>query len=237
MKSLASILGGIAFVAVLLLVNGGYVYKTTCPLASGSNQVTWSYGINDLVPYIRSTDPPCRSHTTTRLALSVIGIWPLGHGTTQASPTAADHAAADSLQTATAAITAEYARERTHSAALRQEANTDGVTPVVRQKFVSYLNEGETALQSIKVELDRTGTEASDPQLVESRNALSAYLGYQVAADRLFFSSSSVNDWGKQVAAQYGSKLTSVLARLRYLSIAVQGRYPQVKEWGFLPAK
>src|SRR6266508_2071649 len=64
-----------------LLLNGGYVYKTSCPLASGGTQTTWTYGIDDILPYIRHTSEPCTAHTGTRLVLSAIGIAPLGnHG-------------------------------------------------------------------------------------------------------------------------------------------------------------
>ncbi len=104
MGYVASLLGGAAVIVALVLVNGGYVYKTTCPLASGGSQTSWTYGINDIVPYIRKTKAPCYSHTGTRLALSWVGIRPLGHSTKSKAITAEDRAAADSLQVATTTL-------------------------------------------------------------------------------------------------------------------------------------
>ena len=74
---LLGIAAGSVVVLVLLVVNGGYVYKTTCPNSGGSETTSWVYGIDDVLPYTRSTSPPCYSHTATRLLLSSIGIAPL----------------------------------------------------------------------------------------------------------------------------------------------------------------
>lgn len=71
------VLGVGAIALIFLLINGGYVYRTKCPLPSGGTQTSWTYGINDILPYIRSTSAPCKSHTGTRLALSAIGISPI----------------------------------------------------------------------------------------------------------------------------------------------------------------
>jgi hypothetical protein len=76
------ILGAVTVAALFLVVNGGYVYKTQCPLPGGGVTASWTYGINDILPYIRTTSAPCVSHTGTRLALSALSIWPL-HSTHQ----------------------------------------------------------------------------------------------------------------------------------------------------------
>jgi hypothetical protein len=172
-------LGGVAVVVAFLLINGGYVYKTTCPLASGSSETSWTYNILDIIPYTRDTKPPCSSHTATRLALSWIGIWPLEHGTKAKAITPADRTAAENLREATSAIVAEYARERTVGASLTNETNTKGLTAATRQKFIRLVNDGSAKYQVIKDEVDRP-IAASDPQLIEARKALSTWLGYQV---------------------------------------------------------
>jgi hypothetical protein len=84
-STIAGLLTGAGVVLVLLLVNGGFVYKTTCPLASGGTQTSWTWAINDIIPYTRSTSPPCSSHTATRLLLSTVGAWPLHRATASAS--------------------------------------------------------------------------------------------------------------------------------------------------------
>ncbi len=234
----AAALGGVTLgLGAFALINGGYVYKTTCPLASGGSQTSWTYAIVDILPYIRRTKEPCHSHTSTRLALSGIGIWPLGHSTTKArATTAGDREAVESLRVATAEITTEYARERRLSAAFTKEAKAKGFTPAIRQKLIRLLKDTRGALQAIKDKLDRP-IKASDSQLLDTRAALSEWIGYQVAVDDLFFSSSSPQDWLNRGEKQYGSKLNDVVARLHYLSVTIQARFPQVKDWSFLPAK
>jgi hypothetical protein len=236
MEYVGRFLGGVIGVVAVVLINGGYVYKTTCPLASGGTQTSWTWGINDIVPYIRNTTAPCYSHTGTRLALSGIGIWPLGHSTEAKTDSRKNRAAAESLRVATASITTEYARERTATAAFIREAKAKGLTPVVRQRLIRLFNRSIAEFQAIKDSLDRP-INAADQQLVDGRDALSTWLGYQVAINRLFVSASSYKQWMDEVNAQFGSKLNDVDSRLRYLSLAIEARYPQVNDWGFLPAK
>jgi hypothetical protein len=233
---IGSVLGGIAFVIVFALINGGYVYKTTCPLASGGSESSWTYAINDIIPYTRSTNAPCHGHTGTRLALSGLGIWPLGHKSTTHELTAEDQQAAESLRVATSAITAEYAFERQTSDRLRAESNNfQAMTPKVRTEFANYINTAAANYEKIKANLDKP-TAATDQQLIDTRKALSEWLGYIVGVNSLFQTSSSIEDWQAKTK-QYLPKLRDSASRLRYLSVAVQTRFPQVKEWGFLPAK
>ncbi len=121
-------------------------------------------------------------------------------------------------------------------AAFTQELKAKGLTPAVRRELIGLFNGVNAVYQGIKDKLDRP-IKASDPQLIDARKSLSTYLGYQIAVNKLFFSSSSVKDYGDRVNAQYGSKLPAVVQRLRFLSVAIEARYPQVKDWGFLPAK
>jgi hypothetical protein len=237
MRYLAGFLGGAVVLAAVLIINGGFVYKTTCPTPTGGHTTSWTYGIDDIVPYTRKTDPPCYSHTGTRLLLSAVRIWPLANGTAKTNPvTATDRAAAESLGTAVSAISTEYTRERKLVASLTSEARAQGVTPAVRRRFVRLLAGTVAALESIKSRVDRS-PEPSDSQLVDTRDALSTYLRYQIEIDQLFSSSSSLQDWSDKVKARYGRKLFDVVGRLRFLSVPVQERFPQVKDWSFLPPK
>lgn len=70
---------GLALAAsvVVFLANGGYVYKTTCPLPAGGSQSSWTWAIDDVIPYTRQTAAPCVSHSGARLLLSALGISPL----------------------------------------------------------------------------------------------------------------------------------------------------------------
>jgi len=111
MNTIFSLAGGAAAVVIALLLNLGYVYKTSCP--SGTS---WHYSaLDDVIPYTRQAAAPCHTHSATRLALSAIGIAKVKETSgTGASATAdkANQQAADTLREATAVITAEYARQR-----------------------------------------------------------------------------------------------------------------------------
>jgi hypothetical protein len=74
--------GGLIMALVVLtvavLVNGGFVYKTSCATADGHTITHWSYAISDVIPYIGYAESGCQSHTGTRELLSAVGVWPLG---------------------------------------------------------------------------------------------------------------------------------------------------------------
>ena len=67
----------VSVLVVLLVVNGGYVYRTQCPHVDGSTETSWRYGISDIVPYVGYSQSGCQVHTATRLLLDAIGIWKL----------------------------------------------------------------------------------------------------------------------------------------------------------------
>jgi hypothetical protein len=191
-----------------------------------------TYGIVDILPYIRSTSPPCSSHTGTRLALSWIGVWSLGNSTKAVAITPADRAAAEGLRVATSATSTEYAQESAASAAATREMKAKGVTTAIRQKLIRSVNDAIAAWQRIKSPLDLP-SKATDAQLIDARKSLSTYLGYLITTDHLLLSGAS----GKDINAQYGSKLQAIYQHLRYLAFVIEARYPQVKDWSFLPAK
>ncbi len=81
MRSVVGSLFGIASVvligAAILLLNGGYVYRTQCPRVGGSTETDWSYRIFAIVPYLGYSRSGCQVHTATRIALDAVGIWKL----------------------------------------------------------------------------------------------------------------------------------------------------------------
>jgi hypothetical protein len=223
-------------VVVFLPVNGGYVYRTKCPLASGGTQTKWTYGIDDILPYIRSTSPPCHSHTGTRLVISAMGISPIhdddSTAVSKTNITPADKSAAEALATATSSISAEYDRERRAVAPLQAAFKSQGLTPELRQKFIVLF---ETALRrylAIKQGLDRSRL-ASDPQLLEANRLLSLWLARQIEVDRVFLTSKSTSEFDRRTRA-VAEKIAPVTRRLDALSVEIQAKYPNVTDWGFL---
>lgn len=98
MTRIAGFFSAFAVVLVIVLVNGGYVYKTTCQQPNGSTTTGWEYRINDVVPYFGFSQSGCTAHTATREVLSAIGLWKLKSGTSRGD-TANAHAAALELRT------------------------------------------------------------------------------------------------------------------------------------------
>lgn len=223
-----------AGLTAFLLINLGYVYKTSCPLASGGKQTSWTWTINDILPYIRKTEPPCEAHTATRLLVSVIGIAPLGSGdrkaTADAMPSKADQRAADSLRYATAGITSEYVRERS----LTSSITASGVARKERlRRLFALVRAGVTRFQGIKTRLDQPVPGATDADLVEARRLLSRWLGIQIEADEALFSSSTLDEWRKK-GERILRGVLPVVARLETLSASIQVKYPEVNSWAFL---
>ncbi|TMC50039.1 MAG: hypothetical protein E6J20_17635 [Chloroflexi bacterium] len=232
MLMIIPLIGGALFFLAVIAINGGYVYKTTCPRPTGGNDSSWSYNIDDIVPYTRTVSPPCSTHSASRLALSWVGIWSLGHGATPVKITTADKQEAVALGAATKATADEYARENAASAAITKEMQAKGVTRALEDKLVAFVKGSITKWGAIKARVDQP-TSASDKQLLEARQLLSTFVGYLATSDRLLLSGTS----GKDVNAQYGGKLVTTARRLQYDLAFLKARYPQVKDWTNLPSK
>jgi hypothetical protein len=226
------LIGGALFVLALVAINGGYVYRTDCPKPTGGSDSSWSYNINDIIPYTRSADAPCSTHSLSRLALSWTGIWSLGHTVKPVTITAADKQAAVVLGAATKAVSTEYARETTASAAITQEIKAKGATQAVEAKLASLIKGSITKWNGIKARVDQP-TSADDKQLREARTLLGTYVGYLAAQGQLLLQGTSAQD----ANAQYHNKALATAQRLEYDLAFLKARYPQVTDWTDLPSK
>jgi hypothetical protein len=234
---LGSIATGVTVGVIFLLINGGYVYRTKCPLPGGSTQTHWTYGIDDILPYIRSTSPPCKSHTGTRLLLSAVGIAKIDDGGSNTAPasnvTPADTAAADALAMATSAITAEYDNERRILAPIQPALKSQGLTPALKQKLVQELDRGANRLLAIKKTLDGAAP-ADDSELAETQRILSLWLARQVEIYRVFLTTNTSAEYERRTT-DLARKIHPLSQRLQTLSVEIQAKYPNVTDWGFLP--
>jgi hypothetical protein len=86
--ALSGVLGGAIAVLAILLLNGGYVYRTQCPRADGSTETTWSYKLDLAIPYIGYSRSGCESHTATRVGLDAAGLWKIRK---ESAPAIQDH--------------------------------------------------------------------------------------------------------------------------------------------------
>ncbi len=228
MNTIFSLAGGAAAVVIALLLNAGYVYKTTCP--SGTS---WHYSaLDDVIPYTRQAAAPCHTHSATRVALSSIGIAKIREAPEAKANTSAEKAnqqAADTLRYATTAITSEYAHQRSLVAEIQDSRRT--VTE--RRAKVRNLFIGEmTRFQAVKLQLDRPVPDISDPELIEARRLLSRWLALQMNALRIVVSTPS-----PQVKAKVDEALRPILPvveRLETLSYSIRQKYPEVDSWEFL---
>jgi hypothetical protein len=234
---LGSVAVGLTVAVVFLLINGGYVYRTKCPLSSGGTQTNWTYGIDDILPYIRSTSYPCKSHTGTRLLLSAVGIAKINDGGSNTAPasnvTPTDAAAAEALATATSAITAEFDNERRTIAPLQTAIKSQGLTPAVKQKLLLEIERAANRMQAIKRTLDSTAP-ANDSELAETQRVLSLWLARQVEGDRVILTASTNAEFERRTT-EVARKIQPLSRRLQTLSVEIQAKYPNVTDWGFLP--
>jgi hypothetical protein len=235
LRFVATALGVGAFVLFALLVNGGYVYRTKCPLPSGGTETSWTYGINDVLPYIRSTSAPCKSHTGTRLALSEVGVFPIHDGFSVPSShvTQQDREAADALANATAAISTHFKRERKETTAFRHDLQAAGFTRALYARFLRIVQSEDKDLGSIKKDLDNS-TRAKDTELAEAQRDLSLWLAREIESNSAYLTSSSFAEAQKKSHTAL-LKAVPVVRRLQTLAPDLQAKYPNVKDWGFLP--
>ena len=91
MGLLARLMGGAALLGAILLVNGGYVYRTQCPQVGGSIETDWTYRIYAVVPYLGYSRSGCEVHTATRIALDAIGVWKIHNAPSAVAAITTDH--------------------------------------------------------------------------------------------------------------------------------------------------
>lgn len=231
-----ALFGGLFIVVAVLVANGGYVYKTTCPTSAGSTQTSWTYDINDIVPYLNSASAPCVSHSGTRLLISAVGIAPLGHHEAQYSSAeiAENKSLAGALATTTTDIDQEYAYERT------QTTKTKALAAKNRSAALAYavlmIRGGITRLNSFKGQLD-SAPDAPDGNLTDAKTLLSQWLGLQSKADRVSlaeFQTGAVNAQAKAQAVAVGRELQPIVLKLRGLAPTLSADYPQLTHWSYL---
>jgi hypothetical protein len=216
----------LAVIAFFGLINGGYVYKTTCPLAGGAKQTSWTYAISDVLPYIRHTSAPCHAHTGTRLLLDTVGLVKIHDANAAVKMDPRNLAVAESLGSAVVAIKAEFARERKATAAFgHMNARTMSKRDKVR--LGALLHTGIAKFETIRSRLD-AHTTAPDSQLEATRALLSTWLGYQIAADRIYFVARSKQDFLTR-ARRFARSVSETGAKLNPMVLEVQTKYPEVK--------
>lgn len=226
---------GTVVILALLVVNGGYVYKTTCPNASGGSTTGWTYGINDVLPYIRTTSAPCSSHTATRLLVSAVGIAPLGH---HASFSAADmrknQTLATTLGSVNAAINREYATERAMTGTVRKLVKTNRQAGITFVETVMTL--GSARFEDLSKRVDRA-PDAPDANLTRASDLLGQWLRLQAEVDRVgsagLSSGGGVATYKAQTLA-VARKIAPVATELQALAPTLAAAYPQLTRWSYL---
>ena len=220
-------LAGAGAVAAVLLVNGGYIYKTSCPLSSGGTQTSWTYGINDLLPYIRSTSAPCTSHTATRLALSAIGIARIAN---PASATKTDVLGARALGAVTAAINSEYALERRQITQLKKKSGLSQA----RRSSLAHQEIGLVVTHMQRIQTQLTNLPRSpDTDLAAARDLLRQWFGYQIQFDTALNNQMTKAEL-TALEGRIGPQLSKNVTDLQAAAAVVGAKYPGVADWSFL---
>jgi len=226
---------GTFVVLALLVVNGGYVYKTTCPNASGGSTTGWTYGINDVLPYIRTTSAPCSSHTATRLLVSAVGIAPLGHHASfSAADMHKDQTLATTLGSVNAAINHEYATERAMIVAVRKLVKTNRQAGLTLVETVMTI--GSTRFEALSKRVDRAPG-VPDANLNHAADLLSQWLSLQAEVSRVGSAALSSGGSAATYKAQtlaVARKIAPVATELRTLAPTLAATYPQLTQWSYL---
>ena len=227
--TLGGIVVAIGVVTAFLVVNGGYVDKTTCPGGGGGTQTSWSWGIDDIIPYSRTTTPPCVSHTATRLLISWVGISSLNSGATKT--TDADGAFVKQASPILRDISAEFVQETKEANAIKN------FTGDKTQASTAVMVRAAQVMRNIGAQL-KSSPIADDPDLVSLRSKLIVWTTFQRFADLQFATAvrnGSVANLGKVLAKSKGAaSFLAARSDLNKLSLTLQARYPQLDNWGFL---
>ena len=216
-------MGSAAVLAVVAAVNLGYLYKTACP--TGTH---WSWTINDVVPYTRTANAPCVSHSAGRLLVSWVGISKLGGSR---SVDAADSAFVKQTSGVLSDISTEFARERKEANTLK-DFNGDRV-----QAALTVTTRSANALKALRSRMRATPV-AHDHDLISLRTELTHWIGLQVQIDQLIADSVKAGTLSTTVKLLPKTKLARDIAtshdRLNTLAVTLQDRYPALHDWGFL---
>lgn len=222
---------------VIAAVNGGYVYKTTCPMPSGATSTSWTYGIDDVLPYIRQVSEPCETHTASRLALSAIGIAPL-HGSKRDVPNAstarADARAARDFAKSEAAIITEFQREVLVAAGLTAQLNSGKLSrQEMAAKFKPVLLETVVNMRRI-LSAASAAPPADDSDLRQAQLDLRRWLRLQLKSDGLILSTLSGSSTSAELTAQtkrIRQQLGAVSKDLQKRTELLSPAYPSIRLW------
>lgn len=235
-RTAATVGGLIAVTPVLiafLLFNGGFVYRTTCPLAGGGQQTTWSQGLFDVLPYTRQTEPPCEADTLTRVALNSVGLFEESDpGAGQIEVTAADQRAVSKLSEVVTAISDQFKRERTLIAPFQEKADRGEITDDDREAALAMLEDIEATYEATREEI-RDIPEADDDDLREARGHLLRWAEFQIASMRILRTSGSGEETREALEEEY-EDIPDVGNRLSVLGAILETRYDDAGDWSFL---
>ena len=88
-------------------------------------------------------------------------------------------------------------------------------------------------LTAIKTQLDRA-PRASDRDLAQAQDVLSLWVAQQIQADRVLLTAKTPADANAQTL-NIAKKLMPLSHQLQGLAVEVQGKFPGVRDWSFLP--
>lgn len=225
--------------AVLLLfvfANGGYVWRDDCMTARGSVETSYSYRINQLVPYLAPSEPGCSYYSGTRVLASAVGFWeiPTVRGTsTETSSTA-------SAETARFVTGASEALEVVSRDWERQKGLEDEVRGLSRSETIEVLRRSlDTTKTTYEEQIDRLRRlpDPSDDDLVVLRSSLTDWMRLQLAAQDVFmtaFESGASREEMDARQAELADDLQRRRATLLRMRAVLPSRYPELDSWSFL---
>lgn len=233
---LVSVLVVPAIPLVILLANGGFVWREDCMTARGSVQTSHTYRINQVIPYLAPSEAGCSYYSGTRVAASAIGFWKIpdvkrarAESSTNASPETARFVAgaADVL----AAVSTDWEGQK------ELRANVLGVD---RSEAIAMVRRGfDKTEAAYEEQIDRLEglSDPSDDELALLKTSLTGWLRIQLSANEITLTALDGGGGTEQINRELeglADDLISARTSLLRLRAVLPSRYPELDSWTFL---
>jgi hypothetical protein len=234
-SSLVAALGVIAVILLIVVINGGYVWRSDCATSRGTVKTSYSYSLYQLVPYLAPSESGCSYYSGTRVIASAIGFWKIpdangGNAAPSSSPETAQFVAgaSDVLD----AISKDWQRQL----ALQRR----GFQGLGRDEAIARFRTGAARIEATyERAVDRLERlpDPSDDDLTLLRTSLTEWLRLQLAVGDVLLRAierGATSEELERDTAQFLDDFRSNRTTLLRLRAVLPSRYPELDNWVFL---
>lgn len=233
----ASLAAALSFVAVglfILVVNGGFVWRSDCVTSRGTVETSYRYSLVQLLPYLAPSQSGCTYYSGTRVVASTIGFWKIpdangGSAAPSSSPETAQFVAGSSH--VLTVISEDWQRQ------LALQGEIEGVG---RDEAIAKFRNGMLRIRATYEEaIDRLERlpEPGDDDLTLLRTSLIEWLRLQLAVGDVLLralDSGATSEEIERDVSEFEDDLRSRHATLVRMRAVLPSRYPELDSWVFL---